>query len=66
MGQEDGSIVKTSARKSAMVTFAMVDGVVRFDTYNLYEAGSLYEKLRSSCRRILQSTPTKRSKKAKC
>src|SRR5512143_3326624 len=59
-GQRDGSIVKTSARKAAMVIFAMVDGVVRFDTYNLYEAGSLYEELGRSCRRMLQSPPTKK------
>lgn len=55
MGQEDGSIVKTSARKTAMIIFAMVDGVVRFNTYQLYEAGSLYGELRKSCRRMLQS-----------
>jgi len=66
MGQEDGSIVKTSARKTAMVIFAMVDGVVRFDTYNLYEAGSLYEELRMSCRRMLQSKPTNKSRRARC
>jgi AcrR family transcriptional regulator len=57
MGQEDGSIVKTSARKTAMIIFAMVDGVVRFNTYQLYEAGSLYGELRKSCRRMLQSIP---------
>jgi hypothetical protein len=56
-GQEDGSMVKTSVRKTAMIIFAMVDGVVRFNTYSLYEAGSLYEDLRKSCRRMLQPIP---------
>jgi AcrR family transcriptional regulator len=56
-GQADGSIAKVSARKTALLIFAMVDGVVRFNTFNLYEAGSLYEELRESCRRMLQSTP---------
>lgn len=52
LGQEDGSIAETPARKTAMIIFAMVDGVVRFNTYRLYEAGSLYEELLRSCRRI--------------
>lgn len=54
-GQEDGSIVQTSARKSAMIIFAMVDGLVRFDTFNLYEAGTLYDELIELCRRMLQT-----------
>ena len=57
MGQEDGSMVKTSVRKTGMIIFAMVDGVVRFNTYSLYEAGSLYEDLQKSCRRMLQPIP---------
>jgi len=52
LGQEDGSIVETPARKTAMIIFAMVDGVLRFNTYRLYEAGSLYEELLNTCRRI--------------
>lgn len=53
-GQEDGSVTKGSARKKAMVVFAMVDGVVRFDTHHLYEAGALYDELMTSCRRMLK------------
>jgi hypothetical protein len=37
-----------------MVVFAMVDGVVRFDTHHLYEAGALYDELMTSCRRMLK------------
>ena len=54
LGQEDGSIVETSARKTAMVLFAMIDGVVRFNTYNLYEAGALYDEVLATCRRMLK------------
>lgn len=57
-GQDDGSIIPTSARKSAMILFAMVDGLVRFNTHGLYDAGTLYEELCSSCRRMLASAPT--------
>lgn len=59
LGQEDGSIVETSARKTAMVLFAMIDGVVRFNTYNLYDAGALYDELLASCRRMLKANPSK-------
>jgi AcrR family transcriptional regulator len=59
LGQEDGSIVETSARKTAMVLFAMIDGVVRFNTYNLYEAGALYDELIATCRRMLKANPSK-------
>lgn len=55
-GQADGSIVTNSARKSAMIVFAMIDGLVRFNTYQLYDPGTLYEELLSSCRRMLGST----------
>jgi AcrR family transcriptional regulator len=58
-GQEDGTIIGTSARKTAMVLFAMIDGVVRFNTYNLYEAGALYSELLAVCRRLLKATAGK-------
>ncbi len=54
-GQSDGSIVNTSPQKAAMIVYAMVDGVVRYNTYNLYEAGALYGELMDSCRRMLQA-----------
>jgi AcrR family transcriptional regulator len=53
MGVMDGSVHASSPRNTAMVVFAMVDGVARFNTYNLYQAGSLYQDLISSCRNIL-------------
>ncbi len=55
-GQIDGSVVPNSARKSAMIVFAMIDGLVRFNTYQLYDAGTLYDELLVSCRRMLGST----------
>ena len=53
IGLTDGSVKVASPRNTAMVLFAMVDGVARFNTYNLYQAGSLYQDLISSCRNIL-------------
>jgi AcrR family transcriptional regulator len=66
LGQEDGSILQASARKNALLIFAMVDGVVKFNTYNLYEAGALYEELIGSCRRMLQANPGKKNRSATC
>ena len=56
LGQEDGSIDKSvHPRKTAMIIFGMVDALVRFNTYNLYDAGALYDELINSCRRILKA-----------
>ena len=52
-GIQDGSIDVPSPRNTAMILFAMVDGVARLNTYNLYHASSLYTDLMASCRRIL-------------
>jgi hypothetical protein len=41
------------ARKTAMVLFAMVDGIVRLNTYRIYDAGTLYDDLMTACRRLL-------------
>ena len=55
LGQQDGSIGEMPARKTALIIFSMVDGLVRFNTYKLYSAGTLYNQLIASCRRILQN-----------
>ena len=54
-GQEDGSIGPVPAKKTALIIFAMVDGLVRFNTYSLYDAGALFNELIESCRRILRN-----------
>lgn len=52
-GLRDGSVTAASPRNTAMVLFAMVDGVVRLNTYNIYHAASLYQDLMNGCRRLL-------------
>jgi len=52
-GQQDGSIDLEPARQSAMILFSMVDGIARFNTYQLYDAGSLYSDLMAACRKML-------------
>ena len=53
IGQQDGSIAKIPPRNMAMILFSMVDGIVRLNTYNLYDAGALYTTLMDSCRKLL-------------
>lgn len=62
-GQKDGTVRKTPARRLAMVLFTMVDGLVRFNTYKLYDAGALYDEVVQSCRILIQNNnpPERRS-----
>ncbi len=52
-GKQDGSIGDIPTRKMAMIIFGMADGLLRFNTYGLYDAGTLYNELIYACRRIL-------------
>jgi AcrR family transcriptional regulator len=54
-GQQDGSIRRMDARKAALIIYTMVDGLVRFNTYELYDGGVLSNELFESCRRILEN-----------
>ncbi|GAB7022323.1 TetR/AcrR family transcriptional regulator [Salidesulfovibrio brasiliensis] len=53
-GQQDGSIGNVHPRKTALILFTMVDGVVRFKNFNLYDAGALFNDLIESCRKMLK------------
>ncbi|MDD5206083.1 MAG: TetR/AcrR family transcriptional regulator [Desulfobacterales bacterium] len=55
LGQQDGSIREMDARKAALIIYTMVDGLVRFNTYDLYDGGVLSNELFESCRRILEN-----------
>ncbi|MBF0225138.1 MAG: TetR/AcrR family transcriptional regulator [Desulfobacterales bacterium] len=54
-GQSDGSIGLSHDRKTALLIFSMVDGVVRFKNYNLYESSSLYNELINLCKKLLKN-----------
>lgn len=57
LGQQDRSIREVSARKMALLLFSLVDGLVRFKTYNLYDPGGLYQEMMEACRRMLKADP---------
>jgi len=44
----------------------MVDGLARFNTYKLYDAGALYNELMQSCRRMLQNNQTQQQEVDSC
>ncbi|WP_419661583.1 transcriptional regulator, TetR family [Desulfosarcina variabilis str. Montpellier] len=52
-GIRDGSVTVDDPRKTAMILFAMVDGIARLNTYRVYDAGTLFDNLIASCRRLL-------------
>jgi AcrR family transcriptional regulator len=55
-GQIDGSIGDIQPRKTALLLFSMVDGLVRFKIDGLYESGTLYKELIESCRRMVSNS----------
>ena len=54
-GRHDGSIGDVPARKTALILFSLVDGIIRFKSFDLYDAGSLYNEVLNSCRRMLKN-----------
>lgn len=54
IGQEDGSVAPDiSPTKTAMLIFAMVNGLVRFGNSNLFPVDSLYFDVIKNCRKML-------------
>jgi AcrR family transcriptional regulator len=54
VGRKDGSINERSGRKTALLIFTMVDGLVRFKQLNLYNAAALHGELIASCQRMIK------------
>ncbi|QTA82926.1 DNA-binding HTH domain-containing protein, TetR-type [Desulfonema limicola] len=55
LGKKDGSIRDISTHKTALIVLSMVDGIIRFKTYQLYNAGALYNDLIDLCRTMLKA-----------
>jgi AcrR family transcriptional regulator len=53
-GQGDGSMATIPATKAALLIYSLVDGVVRLNTFKLYQAGSLYDELITTIDRMLK------------
>lgn len=56
LGQQDSSIIASlSAKKTALIILAMVDGIIQLESNNLYNAGALYGELITACRRMVDN-----------
>jgi AcrR family transcriptional regulator len=53
IGQKDGSIRLSKARNTAMIILVMVDGLIRFNAYGIYDPGALYEDFLVSIHKIV-------------
>lgn len=53
LGRSDGSIRELPERKTALILFSMVNGLIWLKFHDLYEPGTLYQELLAACRRIL-------------
>lgn len=54
LGKKDGSVRDVQTHKTALIILSMVDGVIRFKTCQLYNAGALYNDLIELCRTMLK------------
>jgi len=52
-GQNHGDVGPMPSRETALIIFSMVDGIVRFKTYNLYNVSTLIPEIMTACKRIL-------------
>ncbi|MFN2269107.1 MAG: TetR/AcrR family transcriptional regulator [Desulfonatronovibrio sp.] len=54
-GKKDGSIRDIHPVKAALIVFSMANGMARFNFYNLFPLGPVYQELIESCRRTLKA-----------
>jgi len=54
-GQQDGSIRQLPERKTALILFSMLNGMIWLKFHDLYEPATLYEELLTICRRFLSN-----------
>jgi AcrR family transcriptional regulator len=65
-GREDGSIADLPPKKTALLIFSMVNGLIWLKFNDLYDAASLYQELLASCRRMLIPQPKKNTGVSSC
>jgi len=52
-GQEDGTIAAVPPKKTALLIFSMINGLIWLKLNDVYDAATLYPELLVSCRKIL-------------
>ncbi len=58
LGQVDGSIRELPPRKTALVLFSLVNGLIWLKFHDLYDADTLNRELLSACRKIVSGDET--------
>jgi AcrR family transcriptional regulator len=56
-GQKDGSVRQGHSTKLALLLFSMINGLVRFDYFNLFPLHTVYSELMEVSQRILAPDP---------
>ncbi len=56
-GRADGSISDAATRRTALVVFSMVDGLVRLRDTGLYEPGAMFPEVMRACRKLVAPEP---------
>jgi len=51
----DPPLESIQKRKTALIIFSMVNGIIWFKLHHLYDAGALFQELLACCRKILQN-----------
>jgi hypothetical protein len=57
-GREDGSIRDLSPRKTALVLFSMVNGLIWLKFHDLYDSATLHQELLGACGKIVSVNET--------
>lgn len=57
-GQQDGTIRASSPRKTALILFSLVNGLIWLKFHDLYDAATLHKELLSASRKILSGNET--------
>jgi AcrR family transcriptional regulator len=57
-GRKDGSITESTSRRTALLVFSMVDGLVRLRDTGLYVPGAMFPEVMRACRRLVATGTT--------
>jgi AcrR family transcriptional regulator len=57
-GQQDGTIGEASPRKTALILFSLVNGLIWLKFHDLYDVATLHKQLLGACRQILSGNET--------
>jgi AcrR family transcriptional regulator len=52
-GRQDGSIREVAPRKTALVLFSMVNGLIWLKFHDLYDSATLHQEMLGACRKIV-------------